>query len=485
MSDATTALTKAIADAIYAKVPKQAQTSMPATYQGKDAEGKAWVLLPGATSPTPVKRMAVEAKQGDTVSVTVGNGRATVDSNISNPSAGLAGVKKVEKTANDAKSTAVQAIDYASAAQAAALAASQGAETAAAKAEEAQESADTAHAAAETAIADAATAHEAADAAVQDAAIANDAASRAQESADEAQASANTAAGMANAAGASLAEVENVVGVLNWITQHGSFVLTSDEAPMDGKLYYTLEGGEYALTEDTALVEHKQYYAEDGEGGYVPVTSPDVSEIENYYERSGMGVLKVDSPVAGDIGTYYEAWVGDSVQNYIASHLWLDDYGLNLTVDASYVPTQDTEPVDGKTYYVLENGVFTPVSSPVAADMATYYEKKNYRLHEGTVDGTKPMGLYVLDDAGASVSMFGETVRIGAESGTHVVIAENRMSFIANGQEVAYVAIDDNGESVFYMTKAIIVQDLRFGNWQWKSKDNGNLVLKWMGSDVQ
>ena len=445
MSDSITKLANAVADAIYSKSSKQAQTTMPGTYRGKDAEGKAWVLLPGAESPTPVKRMAVEATPGDTVSVTVGNGRATVDSNISNPSAGLAGVKKVEKTANDAKSTAVQAIDYASAAQAAALAASQGAETAAAKAEEAQESADTAHAAAETAIADAATAHEAADAAVQDAAIANDAASRAQESADEAQASANTAAGMANAAGASLAEVENVVGVLNWITQHGSFVLTSDEAPMDGKLYYTLEGGEYALTEDTALAEHKQYYASDGEDGYVPVTSPDVSEIENYYERSGMGVLKVDTPVTEDIGTYFEAWVGDSVQNYIASHLWLDDYGLNLTVDTG----------------------------------------SGYRLHEGTVDGSHPMGMYVVDAEGTVVSAFGETVQIGASSGTHVVIADNRLSFIANGQEVAYVAIDDNGESVFYMTKAIIVQDLRFGNWQWKSKDNGNLILKWMGSDVQ
>ena len=444
MSDATTALTKAIADAIYAKVPKQAQTSMPATYQGKDAEGKAWVLLPGSTSPTPVKRMAVEAKPGDTVSVTVGNGRATVDSNISNPSAGLAGVKTVEKTANVAKSTAETAIDYASAAQAASMAAKQSADDAAGKAEEATESAWQANVAAIAAQEDASTAHAAAESAVADAAVAYDAATNAQASADAAQESADSALHSAQQAEYGLAEVENVVGTLNWIAQHGSFVLTADETPIDGKLYYTLEGGVYALTTDTALADHKQYYALD-DGEYVPVTSPDVSEIATYYERSGMAVTKVDNPTAGDMSTYFEAWVGDSVQNYIASHLWLDDYGLNLTVDTS----------------------------------------SGYRLHEGTVDGDHALGMYVLDAGGGIVSAFGETVQIGKESGAHVTISGNKLSFIANGQEVAYVAIDeDTGESIFYMTKAIIVQDLRFAKWQWKSRDNENLSLRWTGSDA-
>ena len=435
-------LAKVIADAISKKSPQQGSTTMPAEYMGKDAEGKAWVLLPGAEESTPVSRMAVEAAVGDTVSVTVANGRAVIDSNISNPSAGIAGVRKVDQKATVAKETATQAIDYASAAQGAAIAAKQSADDAAGKAEEATESAWQANVAAIAAQEDAATAHAAADAAVQDAAIAHDAADRAQESADSAQASADSALHSAQQAEYGLAEVENVVGTLNWIAQHGSFVLTADETPIDGKLYYTLEGGVYALTADTALADHKQYYALD-DGEYVPVTSPDVSEIATYYERSGMAVTKVDNPTAGDMSTYFEAWVGDSVQNYIASHLWLDDYGLNLTVDTG----------------------------------------SGYRLHEGTVDGSKPMGMYVLDVDGTVVSSFGETVQIGAESGAHVSISGNRLSFIANGQEVAYVAIDDNGESVFYMTKAIIVQDLRFAKWQWKSRDNENLSLRWTGSE--
>lgn len=431
-------LANAIANAVEVKLDnlRSESSTMPATYQGKDAQGKDWVLLPGAVSPTPVSRMAVEAVPGDIVSVTISNGKATVDSNVSNPSAGVAGVKIVERTANVAKTTAENAIDYASAAQSAALAAQSSANNAYKHADEASQEAANAKASAIAAQSDADIANRAASAAVADAAIANQAASDAQDSADNALKSAKAAA-------YGLSEVENVVGTLNWIAQHGSYVLTGDTTPVEGRLYYTLEGGTYAPTSDTDISSHKQYY-ELVEGEYVPVISPDVSEISSYFERSGMAITKVDNPSAGDMSTYFEAWVGDSVQNYIASHLWLDDYGLNLTVDTS----------------------------------------TGYVLHEGTVDGTRPMGMYILQSDGTVVSAFSENVQIGAESGAHVEIQGNRLSFLVGDAEVAYVAIDtDTNESVFYMTKAIIVQDLRFAKWQWRARANDNLSLKWMGGE--
>ena len=50
--------------------------------------------------------------------------------------------------------------------------------------------------------------------------------------------------------------------------------------------------------------------------------------------------------------------------------------------------------------------------------------------------------------------------------------------------EVAYIEADPNtGESVFYMTNAIIVSELRFGNWAFKQRQNGNLALRWMGAE--
>ena len=71
---------------------------------------------------------------------------------------------------------------------------------------------------------------------------------------------------------------------------------------------------------------------------------------------------------------------------------------------------------------------------------------------------------------------------IGERENAHMEAVGNRLSFMVGETEVAYVAIDvESGESVFYMTKAIIVQDLRFASWQWKSRGNRNLSLKWIG----
>lgn len=80
-----------------------------------------------------------------------------------------------------------------------------------------------------------------------------------------------------------------------------------------------------------------------------------------------------------------------------------------------------------------------------------------------------------------AVATFGESIVIGALQGTHVSLSSNRMSFVApDGSEVAYISSDGN-ESVFYMTNAIVVSELKFGDWVWKSRGNGNLMLKWNG----
>ena len=363
-----------------------------ATVLRQGSDGTYWVHIPGGADETPISTHMAEASEGDTVRVSISGGKTVMLGNVTSPSATVRTVGEVSEKAQSAYDAAESA--YASA------------EEAAAAAGWAQSSAESAYQSAQSALADAYSAQES-----------------------------------ARNAGSGLAEVENIVGTLNWLTQHGSFVLTADEAPQDGKVYYTLDGGNYALTTDTELAEHKQYYVLD-DGEYVPVTSPDVADIATYYERSEMTVNKVTEPKAEDIGTYFESWIGESLQNYIASHLWLDDYGLNLTVDTG----------------------------------------SGYRLHEGTVDGSHQMGMYILDALGNTVSSFGETVQIGPDAKAHVSISGNRLSFMDEGFEVAYAAIDEeSNESVFYMTKAIVTQDLRFADWQWRSRSNGNLSLKWVG----
>ena len=108
--------------------------------------------------------------------------------------------------------------------------------------------------------------------------------------------------------------------------------------------------------------------------------------------------------------------------------------------------------------------------------------------------GDADNGVRVTDEVeiirdGASVASYGESVRIGPADGPHVSIDDDSMDFYAGAESgevdtrVGYVAVDqESNESLFYMTKAVIVSDLRFGDWQWTSRENGNLNLRWIGS---
>ena len=269
---------------------------------GTDSEGKGWVMLPGAEGPTPIRRMAVEAKAGDTVAVTIGYGRATVDSNISNPSAGTAGVAIVRKTAQNAQTTATAAakdaqaaIGYATSARAAANDARSQADIAAVEAQNA-----TNHA--QTALTGAQTAQAAAEGAVRDAATAGEAAAQATESAATASEQAGIAIESASVATNSLSDVERVVGTLNWIAEHGRYVAETSSTLVDGRVYYTRSGS--GTTADPYV--------------YTVVGEPDVSEISSYY------YLVVD----------------ESVQNYINSHVWIDTDGLNVAYENNETGTK-------------------------------------------------------------------------------------------------------------------------------------------------
>lgn len=116
-------------------------------------------------------------------------------------------------------------------------------------------------------------------------------ANQAYENADIAQTSATIAYNSATSAQLQLSEVENVLGTVNWIAQHGQYVLTADQTPVEGKVYYTEDNGQY-----------------------VPVS--DVAD---------------DPQTAG----YYELQIDSAVSNYIASHLALTNDGLFVMTDNS------------------------------------------------------------------------------------------------------------------------------------------------------
>lgn len=214
----------------------------------------AWVHIPGGATETPVA-LTINARKGDKVQVRVSNGGAWLMGNATAPPTDDAKANEADKKAAEAKYLAVDAVDAALKADIAAQDAVLSAETARTAAETAQEIAEGVEGIAE----------------------------QAQRSAESASASAINALN-------NLSEVEKVVDVLGWISQHGQYVLTDDTEVVSGKYYFTLSGTTYTIVSN-------------------PTGDPNA---QGWYE-----LTNVDA----------------AISNYVASHLALDNSGLWLQTD--------------------------------------------------------------------------------------------------------------------------------------------------------
>ena len=238
-----------------------------------------WVHIPGGVAETPVKK-TINARAGDSVQVRVSGGRAFLVGNATAPPTDDAKANAAQLTANTAAQSAAVAYSAASDAQSDANAAARAAD-------EAQSSADAANTAARAAQSSADAANTAARTAQSSADAANTAAQTAQTSAD-------TAGDAAISALTQLSVVEDVVGVLNWISEHGTYSLTSDTEAAHGKMYFTRTG---SGTDADPYV-------------YTLVTSPASNpQAAGYYELTS---------------------VDEAVANYVSTHLALLNDGLYI-----------------------------------------------------------------------------------------------------------------------------------------------------------
>lgn len=122
-------------------------------------------------------------------------------------------------------------------------------------------------------------------------------------------------------------------------------------------------------------------------------------------------------------------------------------------------------------------------------DLQTHVAMTNDGLYVVPMEGgyyvvLSNTSMQVRDPLGNVVAEYGEGFRLGRLDGTHMEATSSKLSFVSSdGTEVAYIEVDSNtGESLFYMTRAVVVRDLRFGHWKWADRENGNLALKWMGA---
>lgn len=208
-----------------------------------------WVHIPGGIDETPAQK-TINANVGDIVQVRIANGDAWLVGNGSAP------------PTDDAK--AIEAIEYS--------------RVAAIAAEDAQIAAGTAKSAAENAVT---------------------MAGRAQQAATDAERDAGIAKNSADSALTQLAYVEDVVGVLNWIAEHGDYDPTQDTEVQSGKMYFARTGS--GTEQDPyvySLVEN-------------PTGDP---SAQGWYELTG---------------------VDEAIANYVSTHLVLLDDGLYIIKDNS------------------------------------------------------------------------------------------------------------------------------------------------------
>lgn len=224
----------------------------------------AWVHIPGGADETPVK-LTINAGAGDDVQVRVSEGKAFLVGNGSSPPTDDARANQAYTVATVAEGAAENALANATRARDAA-------DRAEGEAVRAGEAADTAEGHAQTAL--------------TNAGLAQTAAGNAQTSADSAL--------------VSLSTVEDVVGVLNWITAHGTMTNTQDLVPPE-----------------TVIDPSHVYFVQDD------VTPGDYHVGAHYYAI-------VSEPKQADIASYYLLSVDESVQNYVATHVAVDTEGLWL-----------------------------------------------------------------------------------------------------------------------------------------------------------
>lgn len=209
--------------------PKKGTSSYDTVAEVTRTEGDiVWVHISGGVEETPVQK-TIDCKAGDKVRIRVGGGSAWITGNTTSPPTD-------DTRANIAHAYAEQASE---------------------DAEEAKDLATTAE----------------------------EEAQRAKTQADIAEGQAERATTYANSALNQLGIVQDVIGVLTWATEHGSFVLTSDTEIDPTKAYFTY---------DTET------------GDYTPVVNP----------------------VASELSTYYELTVDEAMQTYIMTHLAVTSRGL-------------------------------------------------------------------------------------------------------------------------------------------------------------
>lgn len=243
--------------------------------------------------------------------------------------------------------------------------------------------------------------------------------------AKDAQSSADIARTSADIAFKQLGYVEDIVGVLSMIAEHGQFAAAQEDEVLENRWYFEkTSDGKYEVVNNLTSVFHL-------------TTDTSIEAGKTYYTRSGTGTEEdpyvytaVETPVQAELSTYYEKYyvlvgIDEAIQNYVSSHLVLLEDGLWLQANDN----------DAKIQISTEQG------------------------NEGVIlygSNNKPLAHY------------GSTTVIGDKDGFHIEIDGQEIGFYNAQTQVAYMT----GSSLY------VENNLSFGHFIFLERPNGHFTLK-------
>lgn len=371
---------------------------------------RACVRLVGSAEATWCDATNVKCVTSDWVEVEVRARGAVVTANRTHP------------VTDDTK--AGEALDLARVADAAATQAQQSADAAGLSASAAQASADSATAAAASAWGHAESALTAAGAAWDYAADASSAAAAADEKADAAAASAAAAQSSATRASTAasdaltqLSVVEDVAGTLAWVSEHGTFTLSTDTEPVDGTVYFELDDGDYIPVAEPSgsPLAHGWYVLDitDSQSDYI-MAHLAVTAAGLWVLPSGMGQAQTAQYAPG----YKLLLASTGAYLYDASGHLVTTYGESITFDSSrpqYIGGEDAYIVfydsdgDGVPDSIRIGGSKVTIGgsslSQVLADVAQASASAQQALDMCTIALTSTAGTVFKQDRGVSTTI--------------------------------------------------------------------------------
>lgn len=374
-----------------------------ATVLRRDKGGTYWVHVPGGAEETPVTTAMSEASPGDSVRVTIANGRAVMTGNVSNPSASTTTVSKVGAVANRAMTIAY---------------------TEKARVDELQASMLTASSAVITDLK------------------------------------------------AEAAKVEN---------------LTADQLNSTVAYIGLLHAGD--VSAENIIADHAALQELDVDSLTANFARIDFANVN----AAEIGMAKIVELLANS-GVFENLVIRDGVvTGQLKSVEIIGDLIRANTIAADKIIFQ------GEDEYGAQNGLWYKLNQTGAGGLSA--DELTDEKYRNALDGSNIVAHSVtateIDVADltadqafinnvVSNTLLADRVQVGMSAATHIVMQGDRLSFLSgDGTEVAYIAVDeDTNESMFYITKAVVVKDLRFGHWKWADRRNGNLALKWVGDPI-